>query len=292
VPRASADAGDARSRPAGPSDEGGAQREIEAGERFAFGANWTRFLALVDEGRVATAAHSLRRLLGTERLDGKRLLDAGSGSGLFSLAARSLGAEVLSFDYDAASVACARALRDRFTPGDDGWRIERGSVLDSAFLAAQGTFDVVYSWGVLHHTGAMWDALRNVAGAVAPSGKLCLAIYNEQGRRSQLWRAVKRAYCSGVVGRSAVSATFIPLFAAEALLVDLVHKRNPLARYSTLDERGMSALTDWIDWLGGYPYETARPEEIFAFCRSRGFTLELLTTGGFGCNQFVFSRTG
>src|SRR3954471_7639318 len=120
--------------------------------RFGFGQNWMRYLSSVDEKRIAQAEHSLVDWLGD--LHGLRFLDIGCGSGLFSLAARNLGAEVLSFDYDRQSVACAEELRRVYRPGDAGWRIEQGSVLDRAYLASLGAWDVVYSWGVLHHTGS------------------------------------------------------------------------------------------------------------------------------------------
>ena len=55
----------------------------------------------------------------------------------------------------------------------------------------------------------------------------------------------------------------------------------------------MSVWHDWIDWIGGYPFEAAKPEEIFALLRTQGFRLDHLITcgGGLGCNQFVFTRT-
>lgn len=111
--------------------------------RFAFGANWSRFLSLLNEQRIAEAEQSLRELLGVADLRGKRFLDIGSGSGLFSLAARRLGAEVHSFDYDPQSVACTQELRRRYYPDDPTWRVEQGSVLDSDYLAQLGQFDVV-----------------------------------------------------------------------------------------------------------------------------------------------------
>jgi 2-polyprenyl-6-hydroxyphenyl methylase/3-demethylubiquinone-9 3-methyltransferase len=79
------------------------------------------------------------------------------------------------------------------------------------------------------------------------------------------------------------------------LLVDCLKGDNPLAYYRQYkNRRGMSPVHDWLDWFGGYPFEVARPEQIFAFYRDRGFTLANLTTKGAlaGCNEFVFRRAG
>src|SRR5215218_10420474 len=129
--------------------------EVSRGERFKFGENWSRFLSLLNEERITEAEGSLKKMLDTESLEGKTFLDVGSGSGLFSLAARRLGAKVRSFDFDPQSVACTRELRRRYFAEDKDWVVEQGSALDQSYLGTLGTYDVVYSWGVLHHTGEM-----------------------------------------------------------------------------------------------------------------------------------------
>lgn len=143
-----------------------ARAQIEDGQRFAFGENWRQFLDLLDKDRIVAAERSLQTRLG--ELDGLRFVDVGSGSGLFSLAARRLGAHVVSFDFDPESVACTAELRSRMPGGDSEWKVLAGSALDRPFLRSIGEFDVVYSRGVLHHTGDMWAALENVAALIAP----------------------------------------------------------------------------------------------------------------------------
>ena len=155
--------------------------EVASGERFEFGKNWAAFLSVLDDERIATAEDSLKEMLECEDLQGKKFLDIGSGSGLFSLAARRLGATVHSFDFDPNSFACTQELRRRYFPGDADWRIEQGSALDSKYLESLGKFDIVYSWGVLHHTGEMWKALENATLPVGAGGKLFVAIYNDTG---------------------------------------------------------------------------------------------------------------
>ncbi len=270
--------------------------EVARGARFEFGENWRRFLNTLDDARIGKAQESLRKMLEVEDLSGRSFLDIGSGSGLFSLAARTLGARVHSFDYDPASVACALELRRRYFPDDDAWKVEEGSALDADYLRSLGTFDVVYSWGVLHHTGDMWRALDNVRQAVAPGGKLFISIYNDTGSQSARWLVLKRAY----------NRLPRPLRVPYVLAVSAPGEVKPILRslvglrlgdyvrsWTRYDpERGMNRWRDLVDWVGGYPYETARPEEVFDFYRARGFTLTKLKCGGvgLGCNEFVFSK--
>lgn len=270
--------------------------EIAAGERFEFGKNWRTFLSCLNDDRIAIAEKSVQQLLELPRLDGLRFLDAGSGSGLFSLCARRLGATVVSFDFDPAAVACAEELKRRYFPGDDRWMISTGSVLDQAFLESLGQFDVVYSWGVLHHTGAMWTAIDNVVARVAPAGRLAISIYNDQGGGSRRWRIIKRLYNRRKWLRWPLLVSVGGYLELRAAAGRLKRLENPLpfkawAEYKK--SRGMSAWHDIIDWIGGYPFEVATPEAIFDFVRTRGFELCRLKTvgGGVACNEFAFRRT-
>jgi 2-polyprenyl-3-methyl-5-hydroxy-6-metoxy-1,4-benzoquinol methylase len=270
--------------------------EIESGERFEFGKNWSRFLAVLDEDRIARAEESLQQMLEIEDLSGKSFLDIGSGSGLFSLAARRLGATVHSFDYDPNSVACAVELRRRYFANDRNWTIEEGSALDAGYIQGLGRFDIVYSWGVLHHTGQMWQALDNAQLPVADGGKLFIAIYNDTGTQSARWKWIKRKY-NELPGFLKSPFAVIVMIPGEfrPVLRSLVTLRagEYIRSWTQYDQkRGMDRWRDIIDWVGGYPYEVAKPEEIFEFYRARGFTLTKLKCGGvgLGCNEFVFQK--
>lgn len=266
-------------------------------ERFAFGKNWQAFLEVLGPERVAAAERSLRDLLGTG-IEGRSFLDAGSGSGLSSLAALRLGAaRVHSFDLDPASVRATDELRRSWGAGAGDWTVERGDVLDRAYLASLGRFDVVHSWGVLHHTGRMWDALENVAAAVAPGGLLAVSLYNDQGGMSRVWRVVKRTY--NRLPRPLRTPYAVAVMAPRELMFALVAAVSLRLRaygrgYTRYrDQRGMSAWHDLLDWVGGYPFETAAPDAVFRFLHRRGFALTgLVTRQGIGCNEFVFRRDG
>jgi SAM-dependent methyltransferase len=268
--------------------------EVEQGQRFEFGANWAWFLDALNDRRIEQAEQSLGEMLGVKSLAGASFLDIGSGSGLFSLAARRMGARVHSFDYDPKSVGCTQELRRRYFPDDSNWVVERGSALDEAYVRSLGTFDVVYSWGVLHHTGSMWEALGNAALPTKVGGKLFIAIYNDQGTASRRWTKVKKLYneLPSALRFLVVWPSFLVLN-WRSLVKDLLRGRPFQTIRDYGKERGMSFSRDLIDWVGGYPFEVASPEQIFDFYRVRGFSLTRMKTcgGSLGCNELVFEKT-
>lgn len=265
---------------------------------FSFGRNWQIFLKSIDEERVKVAMDSLAEFLGADDLTSKTFLDIGCGSGLFSLAAYRLGASrVVSFDVDPFSVQCCRHLHER-AGRPDIWEISEGSILDEQFLKGLGLFDIVYSWGVLHHTGRMWDAVRNSAELVAPGGYYYISLYNKILSRSgsaswihRFWISVKRLYnAHPTIGTYVLE----PVAMAAYLTMVAARLENPIEHVKNYkSHRGMSWRTDATDWLGGYPYEFATVEEVFHFVKGRfpRFTLEnIKVTSGRGLNWYLFQR--
>jgi 2-polyprenyl-6-hydroxyphenyl methylase/3-demethylubiquinone-9 3-methyltransferase len=254
--------------------------------RFRFGQNWANYLSVVDEDRIAEATQRLSEMLGSLR--GKSFLDVGSGSGIQSLAAVRLGAaRVHSFDFDGQSVACSQEMKRRFAPAAN-WHIEQGSILDEEYVRSLGTFDVVYSWGVLHHTGAMWKALEM---AIVPAQEtLMIAIYADQGLVSRAWDRLKRMYVHYPVTRPAVTLVSLATLWGPKLLL----RPHRIGQdWKTWQKRGMSPWHDVIDWAGGYPYEFSTPEKIAGFARQHGFQVVRIERFGriITCYEYVLSRT-
>lgn len=264
--------------------------------RFAFGANWSHFLSILDEKRITEAEKSLQKMLDVMDLKGKTFLDIGSGSGLFSLAAFTLGAKVNSFDYDPQSVACTKGLRRRYSLGNNlNWNIQHGGVLDRQFMDSLGSYDVVYSWVVLHHTGQMWNAIEIATQQVKKNGLLYLAIYNDQGFISHLWWLIKYFYNNLPKFLRHPLALSVKLLSIILVLLKYTIKLSPMTAINSLllkkRSRGMSWKYDVYDWVGGFPLEFSRYEVLESYLRLRGFELIRGRPGrSAACHEMIFKE--
>lgn len=266
---------------------------------FSFGENWESLVRDFSEERVRLAQEDIVRWVGEDRVRGRRVLDIGCGSGLHSLVFGRLGAsELFSFDLDPRSVAATQSLWER-AGKPRNWKIAPGSILDDSFLEPllrSGGFDLVYGWGVLHHTGAMWHAVENAASLVPEGGLLWLALYNKTAEYPAELALKQRYNRASRLGKRFMVAIEIAAVIGRRLRVfcaHLYHRRfgqlfNPLA-WNESKGRGMDVYHDIVDWLGGLPYEVATVEEVCGFLQPRGFKLEQVQTGEAN-NIFLFSR--
>jgi SAM-dependent methyltransferase len=271
--------------------------------RFSFGRNWINYAKnSADENAIKTAQESLLRFFSPEQLKGKVFVDAGCGSGLFSLAALRLGAaKALSFDLDEKSLEASRYVRGKFA-GELAakWDIFQGDVLDPAFVSSdKARGDIVYSWGVLHHTGNMHLALKNALELVNPGGLFAVALYNRTPA-TPFWFKAKRFYNYHPLARP-----FMELGWGALACAVYMGRRKTL---SLRRERGMNVFYDAIDWIGGYPYEYASVEEVKAYMEKLGAQLDKTVTAlpalpeegasflarhraaHTGCNEFLFRK--
>lgn len=270
-----------------------AENLTRAETHFRFGENWADYSALIDDEAIQLAIDGLIKLVPLHALRGCRFLDIGCGSGLHALAAIRCGArEVVALDIDKDSVATTRRVLARYAPNAEV-TVKEMSVFDPE-MAGLGRFDVVYSWGVLHHTGAMWKAIEVAARMVAPSGRFAVALY-QKTPMCGFWRLEKRVYLQlphlAQVG-------IRKIYNAARLAYMLVRGTNPVSYVREYNKRGMSFVHDAHDWLGGYPYESVHRDKTIAFMANMGFEAEHApaergATGffGSGCLEFTFRHS-
>lgn len=263
--------------------------------RYEFGKNWTRFVQKsANEERVAIARRHILNFIGRDDLSGLNFLDIGCGSGIHVVSAARLGASrIHAFDFDIDSVECTRTVvASHLSPeAQTSITVERGDALDARYMAAVGTYDVVYAWGVLHHTGDMWKALDLATLPLSDTGCLLIALYNDQGIWSRGWRGMKATYVRVPALRPFILAgVFGPRELAKLILKTPRRYVHEWRDYR--EKRGMSRWYDMLDWAGGYPFQVASRDAVRDFYALRRFSTTVTAdcNGGNGCNEFRIAR--
>jgi 2-polyprenyl-3-methyl-5-hydroxy-6-metoxy-1,4-benzoquinol methylase len=261
--------------------------------QFDFGQNWADYSAnALTPERVDQARHDFASLVAPiGSLKDKSFLDIGFGQGLGLLSAAAMGAHVVGIDINPKCDDVLNRNRRFFPDVRTSIPVIIGSILDDATLEhAQnaspdgGRYDVVHSWGVLHHTGDMKAAIRNAVRLVKPGGYFVVALYNRHWS-SRAWLVIKYAYCKAPQGvqRLMVNALFPVIYVAKWL----VTREDPRKQ-----SRGMDFFYDVVDWVGGYPYEYSSISEVEAL--GTAHAVEVLTIRPAkvptGCNEFVFQK--
>jgi 2-polyprenyl-6-hydroxyphenyl methylase/3-demethylubiquinone-9 3-methyltransferase len=255
---------------------------------FSFGENWKAYLKNASIEDQHAAAQDISEWLGEDRVKGRSVVDIGCGSGIHSLAFHRMGAKkVISFDADIHSVEATRKLwQEAGEPSN--WQVSEGSILDKQVVDQLGQHDIVYSWGVLHHTGAMWEAMANAIELVQPGGYFWIAIYQKGPKYPKHLKQKIRYNKASETGKKLIVYRTVAL----KMLGRLTRLKNPIGVFRP-KRRGMSRYHDIIDWLGGLPYEVASPEEVESFCQGKGLQLEKIKVRKEGSNNFfLFTLPG
>ncbi len=250
---------------------------------FSFGENWKKLNETITRKEIESAKDDLRFWIGENRIKDAHVIDIGSGSGIHSLSFFELGvASLFSFDYDKYSVE-ATTMHWEHNGKPSNWSVQHGSILDTEYVSSLGNFDIVYSWGVLHHTGNMWKAIQNAASLVKPGGIFFITIYNDYNFDRSI-RDKTNYNKAGVLGKKLLESKFI----IKEMLILLKSGKNPFA-WNRKKERGMNVYRDIVDWLGGLPYEIANEDEMLQFGLKNGFNLKRIWCKE-ACHYYVFEK--
>lgn len=196
-----------------------------------------------------------------EEIKGKTVLDAGCGTGVFSIIfARNGAAKVTGIDISPGSLGTARSLKEKF--GLTNVEFREQDMLHLPCAAA--SFDIVWAWGTVHHTTDPLGAIAEFIRVLKPGGSLFLAIYK---RTNVTWMheiirktMIRTPRWSWNVLAKAGAFVLTP--------VVLLFKRRQKSRKG---EKLSELILDWYFVPIRHYY---RPEEIQVFLERKNFKIE------------------
>ncbi len=253
--------------------------------KFSFGKNWQAYSKnALTKKSLMDFKHDFDELFNGIDFKNKKFIDIGFGQGLAILIAAEKGADVVGIDIDANNIKALNITLQEMgrvkVPKTD-----IVSILDDDYVNRyKSNYDIVHSWGVLHHTGNMTKGFDNACDLVATNGYFICSIYNRHWS-SPIWKIIKYLYnISPLICQQLINGFFYPIiFIAKWIVTG----KNPKQK-----ERGMNFFYDVIDWIGGYPYEYATENEIIELVSKKGFVCIKSCPAAVptGCNEFVFER--
>jgi SAM-dependent methyltransferase len=196
-----------------------------------------------------------------EELPGRTLLDAGCGNGELTRAVAEYGLEVVAMDFSRSVDGARRRLFEQGYPVSHRVHYLQGDVLVPPFLP--GSFDLVHSSGVLHHTPSTERAFRSVARLPRPGGKLYVQLY----RRRENWVHYTNVALRAVTTRLPMRLLYALCYAAtplHAALSRLVHRlrREPPPPRATARERAVQMFDNYSP---RFQYRHTVPEIVRLF---------------------------
>ncbi|MFO7865398.1 MAG: methyltransferase domain-containing protein [Candidatus Aminicenantes bacterium] len=240
---------------------------------------WTEYLPEYQESE-----NHWRLFYFPEEIRGKKVLDAGCGTGIFSIIFARLGASrVTGIDISEGSLSTGRALKQKFHL--DNLHFRQEDMLNLPFTP--DSFDIVWAWGTVHHTTDPMGAISELDRVLKPGGSLLLAVYTRT-RLTFLHEVIRKTLVRTPKKSWTVLSKILSFFLAP--VVFLFKKREKSRKGEKLEE----LILDWYFVPIRYYY---KPEEIREFLEGKGYTAEkyLPASGRFNSTSnfiYKFRKTG
>ncbi|MFQ6107920.1 MAG: class I SAM-dependent methyltransferase [Candidatus Aminicenantales bacterium] len=213
-----------------------------------------------------------------EEVLNKSVLDAGCGTGVFSIIFARMGAlSVVGIDISKRSLERAQRQADQL--GLQNATFQKVNMLRLPFTDA--CFDIVWSWGSVHHTADPFGCLAELIRVLKPGGSLLVAVYRRTGL-TFLHETLRKGLIRLPSKYWIPFSRFLSLVAAPG--ISLFKKRDKSRKGEKLEQ----LLFDWFFVPIRHSY---LPEEIKSFLVKRGLVIKkyLPFSGRFNStSNFIF----